>query len=361
MSSYNFADQYKAANISPGPEIIKLRKEAVDKILTDLDDDKIIDLTKIYFGLSTSSKNDWFRDAFLETDPSFSLIDNKREASVLSVCLLSAALADGEINAALIPIITSASGHREPLLQPDFIHEAQQALIDYSFEARNKSQVDFKKIKSPAKNKIGLEVDKLTEETDILSLAKIVKSSSNESHDALQTGINQIYGVIVPLVNQVNELREEVGMLWWLIGGHSRILNKPFSELDIGVAAIMAGLDLATLTHGDNSPVATPAILQRVIINARSKPSKKPVALDSTVNLLPSDLHNSLEISSNYSTVADLCVITTAIIKSQEIGQGDSWQQAFKKTTGLDAKIQLSPLNLAVQMYQESLLISKLS
>ncbi|ANJ97470.1 GTPase-associated system all-helical protein GASH [Serratia plymuthica] len=360
MSSYSFADQYRAANIAPGPEIIRLRQDAVEKMLPDLDDDKILDLTRIYFGLNSSSENNWFRDAFLETDPSFSLIDNKREASVLSVCLLSAALANDEMNAALIPVIASASGHREPLLQSEFIHEARQALIDYSFKSRNNSFVDLNKIKIPGKSKVGLELDKITAEDDITSLSSIVKLSSNEASEALQNGIRQIQSVIVPLVNQVSELREEVSMLWWLIGNHSRILNKPFSELDIGGAAIMAGFDLAVLTHGDSSPVATPAILQR-IINSRSKPSKKSLSLDLTVNSLPSDLLQSLNISSGYSKVADLCVVTTAIIKSQEIGQGEGWYQSFKKTTGLDAKIQLSPLNLAIQMYQEALLISKLS
>ncbi|NTZ41069.1 hypothetical protein EXW94_26070 [Enterobacter sp. JMULE2] len=360
MGSYSFADQYRAANIAPGPEIIRLRQEAVEKILPDLDDDKILDLTRLYFGMDCSTDNNWFRDAFLETDSSFSLIDNKREASVLSVCLLSAAIAQGEINAALIPVVASACGHRVPLLQADFIQEAKQALIDHSFNSRNSARADINTIKSPAKSKAGIEIDKLAEAIDIAALADIVKNSSNEANEALQKSVTQIFGVLKPLVNQVSELREEVSMLWWLIGNHSRILDKPFADLDIGVAAIMAGLDLAALTHGDNGPVAAPALLQRVI-NSRTKPSKKSLSIDHTVNLLPSDLHQSLEIIDNYSKISDLCVITTAIIKSQEIGQGEGWYQAFKKTTSLDAQIQLSPLNLAVQIYQEALLISKLS
>lgn len=360
MSRYSFADQYRAANMAPGPEIISLRQEAVEKLLPDLDNDKLLELTRIYFGLDCSSDNNWFRDAFLKTDPSFSLIDNKREASLLSVCLLSAALDSGKINAAFIPVIASVSGHREPLLQPEFIQEAQQTLIDYSFESRNNVPADLNKIKIPAKSKVAPELDKLVDEDTLTSLANIVKSSSDEASRALNESIRQILNVLTPLANQVSELREEVSMLWWFIGNHSRILNKPFSDLDIGVAAMMAGLDLAALTHGDSSPVAAPAILQR-IINSRKKVSKAPLTLAQTVNLLPPDLLKSLNLPVNYGKVADFCIITTAINKSQEIGQGEAWYQAFKKTTGLDAQIQLSPLDLAIQMYQETLLISKLS
>ena len=360
MRSYSFADQYRAANIAPGPEIIRLRQEAIERILPDLDDDKILDLTRRYFGMDCSADNNWFRDAFLETDSSFSLIDNKREASVLSVCLLSAALADGNINAALIPVVASACGHREPLLQLDFIQEAQQALVDHSFNSRNSPHADITKIKAPAKNKAAIEIDKLAETIDVAALANIVKSSSNEASEALQKSVNQIFSVLKPLVNQTSELREEVSMLWWLIGNYSRILDKPFADLDVGVAAIMAGLDLAALTNSDSGPVAAPALLQRVI-NSRAKFSKKPLSIAHVVNLLPSDLHQSLEILDNCSKVSDICIITTAISKSQEIGQGEGWYQAFNKITCTDAQIQLSPLNLAVQMYQEALLISKLS
>lgn len=360
MCSYSFADQYRAANIAPGPEIIKLRQEAVEKILPDLDDDKLLDLTRLYFGMNCPMNNNWFRDAFLETDPSFSLIDNQREASVLSVCLLSAALEQGVINAALIPVVASVCGHREPSLQAEFIQDAQQALVTNSFNSRNSLCVDVGKIKTPAKSKVGIEIDQLTETMDLAILTNIVKLSSNEASETLQESVSQIFNVLKPLVNQLSELKEEVNMLWWLIGNHSRILDKPFADLDVGVAAIMAGLDLATLTNGESGPVAVPALLQR-IINPQKKPSKKNLSIDKTINLLPPDLYSSLEFLSSYSRVSDICVITTAIMKSQEIGQGEGWFNTFKKITSLDESIQLSPLNLAVQMYQEAMLISKLS
>jgi hypothetical protein len=46
-------------------------------------------------------------------------------------------------------------------------------------------------------------------------------------------------------------------------------------------------------------------------------------------------------------------------MKAEDIGNGSSWHAAFKKATGLDATIEFQPLELAMQVYREALLIAK--
>ena len=137
MISFNFADQYKAAGLAPGPEIIRLRQEPFNKLRKNIDLLKILNLTRLYFGIPVTDGVDWLRDAFRETDASFSMLENEREVSVLSVCLLAAALEDGHVSAGLSPLVAAAGGYRKPLVSPEFIEDAKQTLALHSVNSRH--------------------------------------------------------------------------------------------------------------------------------------------------------------------------------------------------------------------------------
>ncbi len=66
-------------------------------------------------------------------------------------------------------------------------------------------------------------------------------------------------------------------MLWWHVGGWSRLLDKPFAELDLGLAAVLAGVDMADMSRSAAGPAATPAILQGLLRQAaRPRPRRSP-------------------------------------------------------------------------------------
>ena len=288
----------------------------------------------------------------------FSMIDNKREASVLSACLLAAArLDDGNICAGLAPIV-AAGGSRAPLVYLEFIEEARQALAAHSINSRSQTAADINKIKQPAKSKVAASVDTYLESPDWSKAGDAIRLAGSESFEANKTLATQVSLVLTPLVKQVRDLREEVSMLWWYIGGWSRTLDKPFADLDIGLAALMAGLDLAHLAQGECGPVAAPAILQRLVIDSRIAGNEK-ISLKSAVEALPTGMFQRLEIPESISRVSDLCPVLAALVKADEIGKG-AWQAAFKKASGrVDAGTKFLPIELAMQVYQESLLLAQ--
>lgn len=357
MPNYNFADHYKAAGLTPGSEIIRLRQIPFDKLRKEIDIDKALNLTRLYFGLAVPDGTDWFREAFAETDASFSMIDNEREASVLSVCLLSAALADGKIFAGLAPVVVAVCGNRVPLVFPEFIEDARHALSSHSVSVRQQIAAEVTAIKLPGKSKVSASVDALLAAPDWPKNGEAIKLASSEALDATKNLANQVFTVVSPLVKQMRDLREEVNMLWWYIGGWSRALDKPFAGLDVGLAALMAGIDLANLAEGESGPVAAPAILQRLVIDSRVAENKK-ISLKSAVEALPADAFSRLEIPESISNVSDLCPVLAALVKANEIGKGD-WYAAFKKASGLDAGTKFLPIELAMQVYRESLLLAQ--
>jgi hypothetical protein len=359
VPNYNFADQYKVAGLAPGPEIIRLRQKSFDKLRKDIDITTILNLTRLYFGLPVPSGTDWFRDAFAEDDASFSMIDNEREASVLSGCLLAAALEDDSAIAGLALVVTAVDGVRNPLVFPELIETARQVLAAQSIAYRQNNAADVSEIKQPAKSKVGALADAFMATPDWDKVGEVIKVAGSESYETSKALASQILAVLTPLANQVQDLREEVSMLWWYIGGWSRALNKPFAELDLGLAALMAGLDLAHLVQGENGPVSAPAILQRLVIDSHPVGDQK-ISLTSAVNELPPGTFDRLAISTSIGTVSDLCPVLTALAKADEIGNGHAWHLAFNKATGLDATLSLFPLALAMQVYHESLLFAQI-
>lgn len=358
MSSYNFADRYKSAGLAPGNDVIVLRQVPFEKLRKNADISVILDLSRLYYGLPLPGGAEWFREAFAENDLGFSMIDNEREASVLAACLLGAIIDDGNIYAAIAPLVAGAGGARTPLSNDDFIEHARQAIAKHSVASRRLSSADPSKIKQPVKGKAFTTIDGVIDEPELTALAEAVKALATDSLEATKALSNQISSVIKPVVEQVRDLREEVDMLWWYVGGWSRILEKPFAELDIGTAALMAGLDLSHLVKGESGPVAAPAILHRLIVSQRSE-GKTPLPLDLAIDTIPAGTLSNFAFNSKIAEVADLCPILCALMKAEDIGTGSSWHAAFKKTTALEATIEFQPLELAMQVYREALLMSQ--
>jgi hypothetical protein len=57
----------------------------------------------------------------------------------------------------------------------------------------------------------------------------------------------------------------------------------------------------------------------------------------------------------------DLCPMLFALSKSVEVGGGEGWTAAFEHATGLSIDGKLAPVRVALQIYQEALLVRALA
>jgi hypothetical protein len=359
VAGFNFADNYRAAGLTTGPDALRTRQEPFDKLRQAIDPPTAINLARLYFGLSVPRGTDWFRDVFGATDASFSLIDNAREASVLAAGLLDAAAADGKIYAALATLTTSASGLRQPPVRPDLIDKMRFAIQQTAINARQQAPVDPKNIKLPAASKISAELIALTQAPEITKASALLKQVSDESAEITKTLTNQVFSVVQPLAAQVLTLREEVEMLWWHIGGWSRLFEKPFAEFELALAAVLAGVDLADMSRSTTGPAAAPAIFQRTLAVGRKAKTAK-IAIKDAVDALSQDQLDYLKLPDALRTVPEICPVLTAFAKAKDIGAGMAWHASFAKATGLDVGSTFAPLDLAMQAYRERLLLRAL-
>ncbi len=181
MAEFNFADNYRAAGLTTGPDALRTRREPFDKLRQAINAQSAIDLTRLYFGLPVPRGTDWFRDAFGATDSSFSLIDNAREASVLAAGLLEAAAVDGKLYSALATLTTAASGLRQPPVRRDLIDVMRFAIEEKAVSARQQAPVDIKLLKPPAASKLSAEFTALTQAPEIAKASALLKQASEES------------------------------------------------------------------------------------------------------------------------------------------------------------------------------------
>lgn len=359
MAGFNFADHYKAAGLAPGPEIIGLRQEPFDKLRKAMSVDRVITLVRLLFELLApdAKHNTWFRDAFAETDPSFTMLGNAREAAVLSSCLLSAAFQErdkGHIEAGLA-VLTTAAHSRTPPGMPTLVEEAQHHLDAVSVEMRTPPAVEVSKIRTPASSEVPKLADELLSAPDGPHIAALFKKVSEEYQARVLTLAQQTASVISPLVRYTELLREELEMLWWYVGGWSKLLDKPFRELDLAVATVMAGIDLAELVRTPPGPVAARAILHRLIRTER-KSKVVRLTLSNAVNAMSEEEIRKLSFGKSLKDMPDVCPVLTALQKAAEIGQGTAWHGAFRKATALTEDLSFTPLDLAMQVYRETML-----
>jgi hypothetical protein len=360
MAGINLADSYRAAGLSPGPELLRLRQEPFEKLRAAVVAQTAVDLTRLYFGLSLPSGTDWFRDTFAENDPSFSMYDNQREAAVLAAGLLGAAITDGKIYAALAPLTCGGAGWREPVVHPELLDEARRAITAKAVKDRGRVPWNAQIIKLPVNSKVPTASAALGAQPDWPKTVALFNLVSDEAYSAVKNLVTETRSMTEMLADQIADLREEVDMLWWYVGGWSRVLNRPFCDLAQALTAAMAGLDMADLSHTLVGPAAAPAILERVIFSGRKTKAAK-VTIKDAVDAFPQDAFNRLGLEESLHTLPDICPVLSAFAKAQAIGNGTAWHASFAKESKLEAAAALEPLALAVQVYRERLLLSAMS
>lgn len=359
MAEFNFGDNYRAAGLTVSADTIRMRQEAFEKLRKAMDIQTALDLSRLYFGLPVPRGTDWFRDAFGASDPSFSMLDNDREAAVLAAGLIEAAVDDENTYAGLAAVATAVGGLRSPKVRPALIAELQATLTINAAKVRQRGTIDGSAIKSPAAVKAGTEAASLAQAGDWARTAALFKQVSDESFSSTKTLSSQVAAVVKPLIQQAADLREEVDMLWWHLGGWSRAFDRPFAEMDAGLAAVLAGMDLADLSRTVHGPAAAAAILHRTVSLGR-KELATPVKFQQCVDALPDEDLARLELEDALKGVQDICPVLAAFLKAREVGRSPAWHASFAKGTGLKADAAMNPSALAMQVYRERQLLSQI-
>ncbi|PJR60039.1 GTPase-associated system all-helical protein GASH [Klebsiella sp. K-Nf6] len=352
MAMLTFADRYAEAGLSPTSETIISRQEPVKRIVENINEQQILDLASFYYGNADVSL-EWFRDEFAEEDASFSLLNNEREARVLSASVMGE-LIDQENAVAILAIcVGSVKGLRRPLQSLWLLNNAEESFIKLAIAGRAFQDIPIK-IVPTVTPKLDEEIAALSATNDWATLITLLGKIRTEAQTSAKTVANQSMGILKKIERQSALMREESQMLWWLTGGYSRAFNRSFTTFSTQQAAITAAIDLGALTNSSEfGPVAIPAMLERVILTAKKGRGAQPKELSTAIDGFSVEELRCLKVPATLP--AKLAPISTAIELAETIGIG-SWYVQFQSRTGFESSIQLESLALAEQLYREYLL-----
>ena len=356
MTSFNFGDNYRAAGINPGPEVLKLRLAPFEDMKSKIDVHMAINLTRLFFELPVPGGTDWFRNAFSEADPSFSLIDNAREASVLAGGLLEAAIEDGKVFAGLAVLTASFGGQRAPSVQVELVPHARASLLKLAVSRKSVVTLAPAGILNPAPTKLGAQFEVLAATPDLNQLIQLVPAVGAESSELVKTLASQVATVVRPAVAQIEQLKEEINMLWWHIGGWSNLIDSALKDFELPMAAALSAIDLADLCKASVGVAAAQPILSRSIADGRNALTQISI-LDLLSSAKDHDLRK-LKINTKIKSVQDICPILASLDSFIDNADIPSWREDFEKRAGVSLETKLDALVFAMQVYRERLLLS---
>lgn len=352
MTDFSFADRYAEAGLAPAPQVIGMRQAAADRIVGDVTSGQVLDLAGVYFG-SPGLDLAWLREAFALEDASFSLVNNEREARVLSAAMLGALVAAGKSVPILAIVAGGVGGLRQPAEATWLVRDAAQALARISVSDRRPGKLETK-VAATATPKLAEEIAAVPAD-DWPALLAVLGKIRTEALTSAKNTSAQTTAALTALSTQAKFQREETQMLWWLLGGHSRSLERGFGHFGQQQAALIGAADLGALTTASRlGPVAAPAMLERVIAMARRPKGVAPRDLASAVDGFSADELDRLPVLPE-AVPARIAPVTAAIVLARGMGAG-AWHARFRERTGIDPATPIEPLRMAEQLYREHLL-----
>ena len=338
--------------MAPTAEKILSREEPVRQIVNDIEDQQIVDLAVFYYGGSGIDLT-WFRNAFVEADASFSMVNNEREARVLSALVLSELIKADSTKAILAVSIGSVRGLRIPPQSSWLVYEAEEAFLKFSVKDRAYESITSK-ISPTVNQKLTEELKAASEALDTVILADLLSKVREELRSSALTVSKQVSTALKECDRQISLMREESQMLWWLIGGYSKTFSRNFAAFTPAQAALIGALDLATLTtYTHLGPVAIPAMLDKIIALAKKTRVQSAVSLSTIIDsFVPEDIE---KFTVSESLPAYIAPVTAAVCFAKITGS-EAWHARFAQKTSLDASLSLEPVVMAEQLYREHLL-----
>lgn len=352
MTAYNFADRYSEAGIAPTAEKIQLREKPIRQLVEAIEDKQILDLARFYYGCSGLDMT-WFRDAFADADAGFTMVNNEREARVLSALVLSALIKEQDSKAILAVSLGSLRGLRTPPQSEWLVYEAEEAFLAFAVEDRAYESVPSK-ISPTGVQKLTDELAAAVEVPDLATLVSLVSKVRDEARSSAMTTSKQVSAALDVCSYQLSLMREETQMLWWLTNGHSSLLSRSFSMFTPAQAALLGAMDLGKLTTVTQlGPVAIPAMLDKIVMLAKKTRAEPVTSLDVLIDSFKAEDREKFDVFA--ALPPELAPITAAIELANATGSG-MWHARFKQKTGMEATLSLSVVTMAEQLYREHLL-----
>lgn len=344
-----FADWYRAVELEAKEDILQKRWTTIERIIEEIDDAKGLDLVRVFLGLKPRAEGfiNWLVEAFKTDDATFPMKNNAAELRVLAGTLCIAGLENGDQSPelseaiALAMVSSSPKAKREKMDLKDLITAAEEFLLRQSknYRAAMESKRD---------GSLGTAIAALNKACTGNNTVQIIEKP-------LAAFTEKVGKEFDALAEANDVLKEETNILWWLLGGFSDDMGKPFSAVDAACLTLVAAEELAQRVVVLPGPLASKAFLSAAI---RQASGSKEFSLADAIEKTPKTWRQG-RFATDKEAVLDLCPVLSCIKKSLE-GNKSQWQAQAAKGARIPLKEKLNSLEIATQYYTENLFLRAL-
>ena len=350
-----FPRWYRQVDISENRPRLDARWKGVSSLVRAADRKSVETMLAVL--LKAKSKPDadalaTLRGHFKATDDLFEMSGNDREVEILCGTALATVLDDTSDVAARAALMTSVgffAGVRKADFPFDFAAAAEATIAKISERRRN----------CPAIPRLG-QVARMVVDTE--SIEKLTQGITHETVvGAVNAVANQVGAVARDMTAKANAViqaieyffaiqDEELQMLWWLFGGRSKTLDRPFADVPADAQPIVLASEVADATQFIPGPNSVKPILSRAGLKERKKPG---VSIAAAINACDGDFLQKLVQGVEPAPVVR--PLHFAIHRKLEAGDDTSWTANWSAVTGIHAELTLPGIELGNLFYRERL------
>ncbi len=352
-----FADWYSAVDVASQSGTIEKRQQAIEKLCKSASPEFHRDMIMTAFELGSDSEDlpEAFVQAFRETDASFRTVNNGFEHSLLAGAILANLLETGDLHArqllALMVTCVSLQGVRNSRATEtiSLFERADNLLMEQSAAVRQKPSGSMPSVAAMNAKKIVGDVEEHLKQNQIPQAIQQITPFL----ETAAKNINTLSKVLSQAKACQKIYEEELNILWWLIGGHSRGRNCRFCDLNVNEIPLVAGKELADLTQDLPGPYAVRAFIEQAVVAVDGRISQT-VTIEAAVNATDSDWRKQIADEAGLNGFEHCCPIHISLI---EASKSSSWKEAFFNGTSIKSSLKIGPIDLGLQMYRENLLL----
>lgn len=351
MADFNFIDRYQVLQPTAPREVLAARQDAFKIISQEATQpEKMVDLTRIALGLPHpvgSSAPASLALTIKSKDEMFGILDREEAARMASLAI-SQRIAVGSLGAPVAVLAAYFGGSRRGPEAEGLATEAKTGLANL-VRARG-TGIKIADLAAPTATEFAELVTKFDDESGPIS--EIVEAISKDYTLQAATVVKAANAAISALRNANQRLAEEVDLLWWHLGGHSFLLDKPLTSLPHALLPFVVGMDTASMVNQLPGPYGTYGVIRRAL----GENADRVMKLSDVIEQLQSQSYGGLvTVPIKDAAMAPIHALIAEVV----INRAPLTNDQFRTRTGLDLDLSVSQYEIALQAYHERLLIKQ--
>lgn len=356
----NFGEWYRLVSIERTDEVLKKRWAGVEEWVSIIrgDDDALLETVRIFHWLPERSSREGFLATFRKHDAAFAQRDNGLEQRVLA-------------GAALVQCIVAwddeneAHGLRAAIIAGTAVEASSFRAVDARLEEVSREVIaGLQGLARSQRKRTVFERNKIVGKAGAAAEAlSQIPAGAVANWDQFKAQFTPVFQRLVEAFRSSDEAiavaeqnirraEEETNILWWLEGGCSRDLNKPWAALPKEAVPLIAGSELAALTDIALGPQDVAAFVERIV----SKVKVKEATIQTFVNAVPKEWLTD----GDDTSALDLAPFSLALTRRAQADES-RWKDFFEANTGLKVSKTVAPESVAKHAYVEAVLLRTLT